>query len=314
MRLKDNVGDYFGFPQLREGRSVGIEIEIESNNRFPPRRVTDYYWNREHDGSLRGVYNAEYVLKNPLKKQVAMKALDKLSLVLKENNTKVNDSVRAGTHVHINVRDLSFLEMWSLVTCWYVMEGLLTHTMCGEGRVGNHFCLGAEDADAVLFVVRRVLKGANVCKLGEDDIRYSALNFVALGKYGSLEFRAMRTPQDFKEIKLWVNILLALKENSKLFPNPRHVVENFSFGGERNFLRAILGNENAEMVIARDPDGWRTKLKKGVRIAQEIAYAKDDWDKEEKEKLPIRRNRKKAVRNIEEFADMFGIRVDNVNG
>lgn len=312
MRLKDNIGDYFGFRDLGE-KVVGIEIEIESNRRFPAIKLTDYYWNREHDGSLRGTYNAEYVLKNPMKRQTAMKALDKLTEKLRDYGTKINDSVRAGTHIHINVRDLSFLEMWSMVTCWYVIERLLTHTMCGEGRVGNHFCLGAEEADTVLFEIRGVLRESSVRNLCKDNIRYSALNFVALHKYGSLEFRAMRTPQDFKEIKLWINILLALKENSKLFPNPRHVIENFSFGGERNFLSAILGNENAEVVIKRDPDGWLRKLKRGVRIAQEIAYARDDWDKEED--LPIKRKMKEVTfTNVEEFAEMFDIKIDIENG
>jgi hypothetical protein len=258
---------------------------------------------------LRGEHNAEYVLKYPMKKIGAVKALDKLALMLKKYGTEVVDSVRAGTHVHINARDLSFLELWTMVTCWYVIEGLLTHTMCGEGRVGNHFCLCADDADVVLFEVGGALKGNSLRRLGRDNIRYSALNFVSLLKYGSLEFRAMRTPQDFEEIKLWVNVLLAVKENSKLFPNPRHVVENFSYGGERNFLRAILGNENAEMVIARDPEGWQRKLKKGVRIAQEVAYARDDWEKdevkEEKEEREVR------VKNIGEFAKMFNVVIDN---
>lgn len=308
MHLKDNVGEYFGFDQLNK-RVVGIEVEIESDRRLPSRVATGYYWNREHDGSLRGVFNAEYVLRQPLEEHKALRALNKLTEALKESGTIPNDSVRAGTHIHINVRDLTFLEMWSMVTCWYVIEKLLTHTMCGEGRVGNHFCLGAEDADAVLFEVRGVLRGDHIRKLGRDNIRYSALNFVALGKYGSLEFRAMRTPQDFNKIKLWMNILLALKENSKLFPTPRHVVENFSFGGERNFLRAILGNENAEIVIERDLKGWKKKLKKGVRIAQEIAYGKDDWDKEKD--LQIKRKKKVAkLSDIQEFAEMLNIKIE----
>lgn len=310
MRLASKIGNHFGMGSLGE-KVVGIEIEMEANSSFPPSEKTKYHWSKEHDGSLRGEYNVEYVLRVPLKRENAFRALEKLRLALKERGTDVIDSVRAGTHIHINVRDLTFRELWSMVTCWYVLEELLTYTMCGKGRIGNHFCLGAQDADAVMFKINNVLKGYALNQLAKDDIRYAALNFVALFKYGSLEFRAMRTPQNFEEIKKWVDILIALKENSKLFPTPRHVVENFSYGGERNFLRAILGNEGAEMVIARDPDGWEKKLKRGVKTAQEIAYAKDDWEKDEEEQEKITPDLKKHYENIVRFAEQFDIRIEN---
>lgn len=303
MRLSDKVGDHFRFRNAVNGE-VGIEIEMEARNAFPPVENTSYYWNKEHDGSLRGEYNIEYVLKKPLKIKFAIKALDKLSAELEEYDTEVEDSVRAGTHIHINVRDLTFLELWVMVTCWYVLEELLTHTMCGEGRKGNHFCLGVQDADAVLYKVTNILKGNHAFdKLKGGDLRYSALNFSSLFKYGSLEFRALRTPQNFDEIKVWMCILLAIKENSKLFRNPRQVVENFSYGGERNFLRQILGNENANIVLERDPDGWERKMKRGVRIAQEIAYAREDW--EENNKIKVH----EVCKELLMFAEEFGIEV-----
>lgn len=312
MRLSDKIGTYFGMKDLEE-RAIGIEIEMEATSRFPAGQKTEYYWEREHDGSLRGEYNTEYVLNNPMKKIRAFKALRKLDLMLKECGTQVVDSVRAGTHIHINVRDLSFKEMWTMTTCWYVLEELLTSTLCGKDRIGNHFCLCAQDADAVLFKVKDALQGQGIRKLAKDDVRYSALNFVALVKYGSLEFRAMRTPKDFDKIKVWIDVLLAIKENSKLFPNPRRVVENFSLGGERNFLKAILGNENAEMVIGCDPEGWRGKLRRGVRVAQEVAYAKDDWDKVEdvEEEIEINMAKLKDM-EIRKFARMFQVEINPI--
>ena len=308
MRLNENIGEHFGMRDLGE-RSVGIEIEMESDSPFPDGEDTRYYWSKEHDGSLRGEYNAEYVLRNPMKKEKAFKALDRLALKMKDYNTEFVDSIRAGTHVHINVRDLTFKEMWTMVTCWYVLEILLTSTVCGKDRIGNHFCLCAQDADAVMFNISSVLKGRiGMRNLAQDNIRYSALNFVALSKYGSLEFRAMRTPRDFDKIKVWVGILLALKENSKLFPNPRHVIENFSLGGERQFLRTLLGNENAEMIIGCDPDGWKRKLQRGIRIAQEVAYAKDDWDKD-KEEEEIKKPHAAEEMDIIKFARQFDMNI-----
>lgn len=303
MPLKSRIGAYLGMEKLGE-EVVGIEIEIESLTPFPPSEETKYSWKKEHDGSLRGEHNIEYVLRYPMIRKKAIKALDRLSLKLNKEGTEIIDSVRAGTHIHINIRDLSFLEMWSMVTCWYILEELLTSTICGKDRVGNHFCLCAQDADAVLFKIRQTLKGANFRELGRDNIRYSALNIAAILKYGSLEFRGMRTPQDFEIIKWWIDILLNIKENSKLFPNPRHVVENFSLGGGRNFLRQILGNENAERIINLDPHKWKERLQRGVRIAQEIAYARDNWDKEE-EKIEHQEH------HIIEFARRFNVEIDD---
>lgn len=303
--LKDKI-EKLGHRGKLEKNVVGIEIEIESLTPFPPNDETKYYWKMEHDGSLRGEHNIEYVLRHPRERNKAFKALDNLTIKLKNGGTEIVDSIRAGTHIHINVRDLTLLEMWTMVTCWYVLEELLTSTICGKDRVGNHFCLCAQDADAVLFKITSVIRKENFKGLEGDNIRYSALNLCSIFKYGSLEFRAMRTPQNFEKIKLWIDILLSIKENSKLFPNPRHVVENFSFGGEGNFLRQILGNENAKRIILLDPPGWKKKLQRGVRIAQEIAYSRDDWNKE-KEGI------EDQLLEIVKFAEeQFNVRIDDV--
>lgn len=279
MLLKDEIGDFFSYDKYEDADVVGIEIELEAEDEFPPPARTRHHWRHLGDGSLRGNYNAEYVLRDAMTLPRAFKALDNLTGKLREYGTRILDSVRAGTHVHINVGDLTFREMWVMVTCWYVLEELLTDTMCGEGRSGNHFCLRAKDADMVLARVGNAVTKGNLNGLGNDDVRYSALNFVSLFKYGSLEFRAMRSPKDFTLIKEWVGVLMNLKNNSKKYRNPRHVIENFSLGGEENFLKGIVGNAQACTIMLRDPE-WEHKLQGGVRIAQEIGYAVDDWDKE----------------------------------
>jgi len=308
MLLNKTVGKFLCKADLK-GSDVGVEIEMEASSLFPDRDKTSYYWRREHDGSLRGDHNIEYVLKKPMKKNTAFRAIDKLIEALRAKGTRVDDSVRAGTHVHINVRDLTFREMWTMVTCWYVVEELLTSTVCGKGRIGNHFCLCADEADAVLFRVVKCIQDDNYRPLRNDDVRYSALNFVALFLYGSLEFRAMRTPVNLDNIKLWIDILTSIKENSHLFQNPRRVVENFSLGGEEPFLRALLGNEKARIVMKMDPR-WEKKLKRGIRVAQEIAYAIDDWDAHEVEVPNWVKKLEEPVDNINELARKLGVDID----
>jgi hypothetical protein len=132
----------------------------------------------------------------------------------------------------------------------------------------------------------------------------------------------MRTPENFDEIKEWVEVLMNLKLNSKLFPNPRHVIENFSLGGEKNFLETILGRDYANKVMLRDPE-WQMKLYSGVRLAQEIAYAIEDWDKDEVEEevkphpleirgLEIRDKHAPKKEDVVAWAGQFNIRIANV--
>ncbi len=260
-----SIGDFFGHPQI-EGE-VGVEIEIESSNPLPQQESLPRHWVLMHDGSLRGLYNGEYVFRQPKKEADAYTAIDYLSRKLPE----INDSVRAGVHVHINVRELSFLQLWTFVSCYYVLENLLTD-WCGEGRQGNHFCLRASDADVVLQRLVRAVHHDYPHLLDSDSIRYAALNFNALRKFGSLEFRQLRTPLDLGVVKTWVSILLNIKRNSSLFPNPRAVVENFSSGGEEEFLRVMLGDHTN--LFSQDSNKmW--SLRRGVVVAQEIAYTKE---------------------------------------
>ncbi len=261
----ENVGTYFGHPQIKG--EVGVEIEIESGLPLPPQEEVPKYWRKTHDGSLRGTYNGEYILKTPQKETDAYKAIDYLSRKL----PRIDDSVRAGVHVHINVRELTFLQLWTFVSCYYILENLLTD-WCGEGRQGNHFCLRASDADVVLQKVVAAIAREEMNTLYDDRIRYAALNFNALQKFGSLEFRQLRTPLCFSKIKTWVSILLNIKRNSSLSANPRAVVENFSLGGEEEFLRVILGGHIH--LFSQDRDKmW--SLRRGVMVAQEIAYIKE---------------------------------------
>ena len=260
-----SIGTFFGHSQI-EGE-VGVEIEIESDNELPSQESLPRYWIKAHDGSLRGEHNGEYVLKTPKKEADAYKAVDYLSRKL----PVINDSVRAGVHVHINVRELSFLQIWTFISCYYILENLLTD-WCGEGRQGNHFCLRVIDADVVLQRLVCAIHRDDPHLLDRDSIRYAALNLNALSKFGSLEFRQLRTPLDFGVIKTWISILLSIKRNSSLFPNPRAVVENFSGGGEEEFLRVMLG-EHTNLFSMDSNKMW--SLRRGVVVAQEIAYIRE---------------------------------------
>ncbi len=251
---------------------LGIEIEVEGKN-LP--NMTKY-WRNEHDGSLRGEENKEYVLRTPGSLEEVKKALDYLEAQWVKNNTRIDDTVRAGVHVHVNCQKLTMVELYNFFTVYLIVEELLIK-YCGKYREGNLFCLRAKDADYILSAIRTAAQQKSFRNnFHTDTLRYAAMNVKALGDYGSLEFRSMRSTRDLNVVYKWAEILLGLREVSKTFESPQHIVESFSFDGPDVFLKKVFG-ENLPL-LTDGVDNIHERLYSGVRLAQDIAY-NIDWQK-----------------------------------
>ena len=243
---------------------VGVEIEVEGRRLPYPQK----YWKREHDGSLRGPENAEYVLAKPSTLNQLKLALKSLSIDYKSTDARIDDSVRAGVHVHVNVQALNMVELYNFITLYLVLEELLTK-FCGPTREGNLFCLRACDAEYLIPCLVKAAKTRAFRHLVTDELRYSAINVKALGEHGSLEFRAMRSTTDFSIIQTWAEILVGLREKAKTYTDPTDIINGFSEGESRTFLMGVLG-EHAPIFMGYK--GWESCLARGMRIAQEVAF------------------------------------------
>lgn len=249
---------------------VGIEIEVEGKNL--PRQVKG--WNSEADGSLRGEENIEYVLSAPGTLDEAQQALNNLDKAYTDNKSVVDDTVRAGVHVHINAQHLTLVELFNFITIYLILEEPLTK-FCGEYREGNLFCLRSCDAEYVLFALREAAQSRVFGGLVHDNLRYSSMNVKALGTYGSLEFRAMRGTRDLDLIMGWTKILYGLREAAKTFRVPSDVINSFSEGAYELFMVRTLG-QYADLFMTMP--GWEKMVKDGMRRAQTIAFA-TNWEK-----------------------------------
>lgn len=276
-----NVQTIFGIPtNMKVAGDVGVEIEVEGL-RLPQ---GDKYWRREQDGSLRGAENAEYVLRTPLTLHQLKMALKSLAMGYKKNESVVDDSVRAGVHVHINVQDLNIIQLYNYLTLYLVFEELLTK-FCGKSREGNLFCLRACDAEFLIQALQYAAQNRRWRTLVTDDLRYASVNVKALGNYGSLEFRAMRSTKDFDVIQTWAEILVLLREKAKEFFEPTDIINGFSEGESSTFLDRIFGQY---AHIFKAYDGYEKALVRGVRIAQEVAFC-TNWqelvEREQKQEM-----------------------------
>lgn len=272
----------------KQSGDLGIEIEVEGS-RLPDNATipTNFSrtWRIERDGSLRGE-SFEYVLVAPLSLDGVNKALDVLREAYKHCGSTVFDSVRCGVHVHVNCQEMTMKQVMTFATLYYTLEDLLL-MYCTSTRRGNHFCLRAKDAEYMLYVLTENLKSGSIRTFNNDNLRYSSLNFCALPKFGSVEFRSLESPEDMSKISDWAGMLLHLKNISLTFDDPIEVITSMSSDGYEGFIDYVLGEHSKKFKDVKDINGL---ILNGVRNAQSLAYAipwktvDDVWDSPSKRK------------------------------
>lgn len=259
------------FNIIRQAGDVGVEIEVEGRNLYKD-MLQD--WRVEHDGSLRGQDNAEYVLRKPLPPKELREAIKDLKKTFDKAGSKVDLSRRTSTHVHINCTNLKMIELMNYVTLLLIFEEFLVD-WCGGDRNGNLFCLQSKDAEGLIEVLRIFVQEPNKQHF-QDNIRYSAINLAALNKYGSLEMRSLRGTIDEDEIMLWVDTLLHLRERAAMYSNPIEIVQSTSLDGIEKFVKDNLGTKAKVFYKGRNK---ARKLMEAIRRVQDVAFA-GDWNRE----------------------------------
>lgn len=234
--------------KLKEGL-LGVEVEVEGEG-LP--FVDDDDWRTEQDHSLRGE-SYEYVMREPRSLEETETCLN--SLANRLSDSTYYETPRAGVHVHVNVQDLNVVQLFNVITATYLLETILTK-YCGSHREGNLFCLRVSDASYQAMVVKRAAESHNLGVFNNDMIRYSALNLTSLHKYGSIEYRAMRSTSDFNVIKVWCNVLANIRKESSTFDTPLDVV-SMALRAPESFAYKMLGSCAGEML-------------EGVNVVEEI--------------------------------------------
>lgn len=260
------ISDIFQRENVPKGE-VGIEIEVEGVN-LPTQLKA--FWTIHHDGSLRGE-SAEYVLAVPVSRREVRQSLEYLKSHFK--SSVVHDSIRTSVHVHLNMHERTMLEIYVILIVYFILENLIIE-LAGANRVGNLFCLRIKDAEYLLDQLVRAAQKDNFDVFTEEQrLRYAAVNICALFKFNSLEFRAMRGTNDPETISEWVELLLAIVDNStKNYKTPLEVIQDFSAIGSEEFAFKILGRHLTKFA----GHDINKILWGSVRKVQELAYC-TDW-------------------------------------
>lgn len=288
-----------GIEAREQKGEVGIEIEVEGTN-IPKFDDIPTPWKYKEDHSLRGVDNAEYVLKGPIEFSMVPDALDRLWKVFREFNTKFDDSNRTSVHVHLNCQRFFIPRVATLMALYIVLEEVLTE-WCGDHRVGNLFCLRSKDAPAIVSSISHFMKNNGNYSLS-DGLHYAGMSAYSLRKFGSLEFRSLRGVSDPKIIQEWIDILHRLYTLSGEMKDPREVCHMFSSSGPLAFFENILGDMAMTVLnrVEMNQDQVRSSMYEGVRLAQDLCYA-TDWSQFqciELKKDPFGRSKKKISQTL----------------
>lgn len=259
------LGEYLGKRVLGD---VGIELEYAGNfHSFD--KLDGRLWAAKDDPSIGG--GVEFVLRKPIAIADVPDSLANIQAVLKSPENKYRLGPSAGVHVHVNVLDLSPVELASFICAYYAIEPALM-ALCGPSRKGNLFCLSAGEAEAQVDAAIRGVVFKDPKKYWDDDnIRSSAMNLTAVPRYGSLEFRGMKSTDNMELITLWANLLVELRDNARQF-NPPQIVEISSVEGFTVWSKRLLPNHYPALK------GMQKQIRQSIRdVAQDFAYCVN-WD------------------------------------
>lgn len=204
-------------------RSVGIEVEVENARGMD----SSHFWSCITDHSLRN-HGAELVMRAPLGGADLRNALNDLRGTLRKH-PNLHCSERTSLHVHIDVRDLSLVQVRNILATYTATEAAL-YKMSGKSRYDNIYCPGITSALAQIGVMRRVMSDYTFEGGVYDWCKYTGINLHSISERGSIEFRSHEGTTDVRRIMQWTNILLTLVEYAISQPSPESILADANKG------------------------------------------------------------------------------------
>lgn len=253
---------------------VGLELEVEAKKPLPE---VNGIWLSKPEGSLRG-HAMEYVTDGPIAcDNEKFQKIKLLTDILHNPALRVDhDSPRTSLHVHVNVGQLTPVEMWTAATAYWLCENVLIK-YCGQDmREANLFCLRLADAEGVIKMCSKDLADKRPFRyIKSDKIRYSAQNLNAVPKFGSIEYRGMRGTTDPVIIDTWSDELYKMVVSSKKYSDPADLLDKYANLDKKDFLKSLF-SDHFVRTLTEIPK-WRELMDENVGSLTELGYFHPDW-------------------------------------
>lgn len=261
------------YPRALEDPDLfGIEVELEGKKVKTNKPPILEHWAMHPDNSLRvhlpDAEAIEYVLRQPYNYKSTYHAMKLLFDHLNSPGVEVFPSYRTSIHVHLSCVADTYRTIFNFMTLAVIFDELLV-SQNGKHRIGNNFCLRSRDAEGQIEdVIKSIELNGTFCNLNGHN-RYSAINFVSLLKYGTIEFRSLECTTDFDRLVHWVNTLHRLRTMARTYKDPQEIIQSFSLMSGPEFITHVLGEYAFKYMKV---DGWEALLQQGMRLAQDLAY------------------------------------------
>lgn len=253
---------------------VGIEIEVEAKQ-YLPGYDEQGIWTAINDHSLRGI-SKEYISAKPFKKEEVKANVIHLNDMLKSCGPQF--SRRTSVHAHVNVQNLTPIQVWNVVTGMWIVEPLLFH-FAGQERKGNLFCLGLDDAEYILdSCMYNIKTNRFVDGFSQDMGKYSATNLCNIRSLNTIENRMLKGTINPEVISMWTDNLVTMRDQlSTKYRNPCDIGDAF-FATKKplDFLEEFVSPEMFKFFLTV-PDHEEVFKDSFYTVCQFI-YCTMDWD------------------------------------
>lgn len=279
MQLDTYIGEYLNKDyggRFNAKGDIGIEIEVEGRNLPPLGMLENKWWGVHADGSLRG--GLEYTLVNPIKKadvnEVLTFLLDK---EFKAPGVRVDHSPRTSVHIHHNRLGWRVQEIYTYACLYFIFENLLVR-YAGNDRIGNMYCLGASDAEYLpMTLIQTLLNKTYLTGVGNEEIRYSGLNFASIFKFGSTEVRLLRGTVEKAIITDWIDVLECLNIWAQKINDPKELWGMYSGMSKKEFLKRIFAGQELFIEFCLELNNYESLMHNGSLYSFEIANVLQEW-------------------------------------
>ena len=218
-KLSDYDGLLGRHPMHCPDRFFGVEVEMEgvTNKSFFPGSFKFH-----KDGSLK-VSGAEYVTV-PIQCRFLEVELKRLF----DAHTDAYFSSRCSIHYHMNVRDMTWVQIKNMIVVYLMCERML-YKISGD-RWKNIFCIPISQ-------LTKMVRGSLNCLYFPSPIewsKYTGFNILPMSTLGTVEFRMSTGTKDINSILRFINILSCIKTAGMKVPKEEiletlktHTVDRF---------------------------------------------------------------------------------------
>lgn len=206
------------FRLIRPKTPIGLEFEIENIQEYM--RDIEFtrdldglkYWTTHHEGSIRNA-GLEFVTRSGVQDKDILAALLELKKLLKKSKT-AEFSDRCSLHAHFDMSIMTFNNLKNFILLTLIFEDLL-FKFASTTRKYSNYCTPHSFGQYHTYLKKLVtidsFADLHLFTTSYGD-KYSSINLVPLGRFGTIEIRNHPGTFNFSNVILWINIISSIRD------------------------------------------------------------------------------------------------------